>query len=122
MIPVARPSREGADSSLVDEARASEDKAHVVLIEDDPKLARLVASYLETHGVAVTVAGDGPSGIAEVKRVAPDVIVLDVMLPGLSGLEVCRRLRETLDTPIILLTALSEEADRVIGLEGGADD
>ena len=94
----------------------------VVYIEDDEKLARLTARYLESHGVRVTVAGDGREGLACVLRERPDVILLDVMLPGADGLEVCRQLRSRVDTPILMVTARGEEADRVMGLEGGADD
>jgi DNA-binding response OmpR family regulator len=94
----------------------------IVLVEDDDRLARLTARYLESHGVAVTIAGDGRDGIAKVLQQRPDVVLLDLMLPGINGLEVCRELRSRIDTPIIMVTARGEEADRVIGLEGGADD
>ncbi|MGA2447837.1 MAG: response regulator transcription factor [Polyangiaceae bacterium] len=94
----------------------------VVYIEDDARIARLLARYLESHGVAVSLAPDGPTGIAEVARLGPDVILLDVMLPGIDGLEVCRRLRTKTSAPILMVTACGEEADRVVGLEGGADD
>ena len=94
----------------------------VVYVEDDVRMARLMARYLESHGVTVTLAADGLAGIAEVARVRPDVVLLDVMLPGIDGMEVCRRLRTTTSAPIIMVTARGEEADRVTGLEGGADD
>lgn len=94
----------------------------VVLVEDDERLARLTARYLESHGVLVTIACEGHEAIAKVVSTRPDVVLLDVMLPGLGGLEVCRELRAKLDTPIIMVTARGEEADRVMGLEGGADD
>jgi two-component system OmpR family response regulator len=94
----------------------------VVYIEDDDRIARLMARYLESHGVTVALAADGVSGIAAVTREHPDVILLDVMLPGIDGLEVCRRLRAKTSAPIIMVTARGEEADRVLGLEGGADD
>jgi DNA-binding response OmpR family regulator len=94
----------------------------VVYVEDDEKLARLTARYLESHGVRVTVAKTAHDGIREVTHVRPDVILLDWMLPGGDGFEVCRQLRERFDTPIIMVTARDEEADRVMGLEGGADD
>lgn len=95
---------------------------NVVLVEDDDRLARLTARYLETHGVVVTIAGDGRDGIAKVMQHRPDVVLLDLMLPGMNGLDVCRELRGRVDTPIIMVTARGEEADRVMGLEGGADD
>jgi DNA-binding response OmpR family regulator len=96
--------------------------AFVVYIEDDQKLARLTARYLESHGLRVSQAGDAREGIALVLREPPDVILLDLMLPGIDGFEVCRQLRARVTTPIIMVTARGEEADRVMGLEGGADD
>jgi DNA-binding response OmpR family regulator len=96
--------------------------AFVVYIEDDQKLARLTARYLESHGLRVSLAGDAREGIALVLREPPDVILLDLMLPGIDGFEVCRQLRARVTTPIIMVTARGEEADRVMGLEGGADD
>ncbi|MBX3192411.1 MAG: response regulator transcription factor [Labilithrix sp.] len=100
----------------------SEEKITVVLVEDDDRLARLTARYLESHGVTVTIASDGRDGLAKVLTVRPDVVLLDLMLPGMNGLEVCRELRARVDTPILMVTARGEEADRVMGLEGGADD
>ncbi len=94
----------------------------VVYIEDDLKLGRLTAQYLESHGLSVTLASVPSEGIACVMRERPDVVLLDLMLPGMDGFEVCRRLRSRVDTPIIMVTARGEEADRVMGLEGGADD
>ena len=91
-------------------------------IEDDEKLARLTAKYLESHGMRVTVATDGREGVACVLRERPDVVLLDLMLPEIDGFEVCKKLRARVDTPIIMITARGEEADRVMGLEGGADD
>jgi DNA-binding response OmpR family regulator len=94
----------------------------VVYIEDDEKLARLTAKYLASHEVRVTLAHEPREGIAAVLRERPDVILLDLMLPGISGYDVCRELRTRVDTPIVMVTARGEEADRVMGLEGGADD
>jgi DNA-binding response OmpR family regulator len=99
-----------------------EESTSVVYVEDDQKLARLTARYLESHGLRVTLASDPREGLACVLRERPDVILLDLMLPGIDGLELCRQLRARLDTPIIMVTARGEEADRVLGLEGGADD
>ncbi|MBX7191295.1 MAG: response regulator transcription factor [Sandaracinaceae bacterium] len=99
-----------------------EESLTVVYVEDDERLARLTAQYLGTHGVTVHVVTRGDVAVAEILRVRPDVVLLDLMLPGLDGLEVCRRLRERMDVPVIVLTARTEEADRVLGLEGGADD
>jgi DNA-binding response OmpR family regulator len=91
-------------------------------IADDARLARLTARYLETHGARVVVASNGADGLVEIARHTPDVILLDLMLPGMDGFEVCRQLRTKTDVPIIMVTARGEEADRVHGLEGGADD
>lgn len=101
---------------------ADADAALVVYIEDDDKLARLTAKYLESHGLRVMITADPRDGIACVLKERPDVVLLDLMLPGVDGFEVCRQLRARVDTPIIMVTARGEEADRVMGLEGGADD
>ena len=94
----------------------------VVYVEDDERLARLTSQYLSSHGVQVTVVPRGDLAVAEVVRVQPDLVLLDLMLPGADGIAVCRKLRKRADVPIIMVTARGEEADRVIGLEGGADD
>jgi DNA-binding response OmpR family regulator len=95
---------------------------HVLLVEDDAKLARLTAEYLEHHELKVTRVGDGPSAIREGLKPDVDVVVLDLMLPGCDGFEVCRELRKSSHVPIIAVTARAEVADRVLGLELGADD
>jgi len=95
---------------------------HLLLVEDDQRLAELTGEYLQRHGVVVDFAGDGDRGLARALRHRYDVILLDVMLPGLSGIDVCQRIRERSDVPIIMITARGEEADRVLGLELGADD
>ncbi|HOX43513.1 MAG TPA: response regulator transcription factor [Myxococcota bacterium] len=95
---------------------------HVLLVEDDRRLAELTREYLERHGVVVSWESDGARGLAEALRHRFDAVLLDLMLPGLDGIEVCRRLRERSDVPILMLTAKGEEADRVLGLELGADD
>lgn len=100
----------------------SEEPISVVLVEDDERLAMLTARYLESHGVKVTIAADGVAGVAKVVELCPDVVLLDLMLPKMNGLEVCRELRSRSDVPILMVTARGEEADRVMGLEGGADD
>jgi len=94
----------------------------VLLVEDDTRLAQLTARYLESHGVVVTIAHDGIEGQAEALRRQYDCIVLDLMLPGRDGIEVTRELRARTDVPIVMVTARGEEADRVLGLEVGADD
>lgn len=93
-----------------------------LLVEDDARLAALTADYLGGHGVVVTREATGPSGLEEALRHRYDVVLLDLMLPGKDGLEVCRELRARSDVPIVVLTARGEEADRVMGLELGADD
>ena len=96
--------------------------ARVLIIEDDPTVAEVVGRYLQREGYAVGVESDGAAGLARALAEPPDLVVLDLMLPGLSGLEVCRRLREQAPVPVIMLTARSGEVDRVTGLEIGADD
>jgi two-component system response regulator MprA len=95
----------------------------VLVVDDDPPLARMLTRTLSAEGFEVTVAVDGSAALVAVERSAPDVIVLDVALPALDGLAVCRRLRaKGLGTPILMLTARDAVADRVAGLEAGADD
>src|SRR5690349_14915978 len=95
----------------------------VLVVDDDPTVSDVVRRYLERAGLAVTLAADGPAGLRAYQAERPDLVVLDLMLPGLDGLEVCRRLRSRPDeVPIVMLTALGEEADRVLGLQLGADD
>ena len=101
-----------------------EHRDQVLIVEDDPQVRDVVRRYLERDGLAVQVAGTGTEGLELARRSRPDVIVLDVMLPGLSGLEVCRILRDVdgTDVPIIMLTALDDTDDRIAGLQTGADD
>lgn len=94
----------------------------VLVIEDDPNTSKLVRLYLEREAFRVLTAGDGDSGLALALRDAPDLVVLDLMLPHLDGWEICRRLRRQSDVPVIMLTARGEEIDRVAGLTLGADD
>jgi len=93
-----------------------------LLVEDDARLAALTRDYLASHEVVVTLASDGRQGLAEALARRYDVVLLDLMLPGKSGLDVCRELRARSDVPVIVITARGEEADRVLGLELGADD
>ncbi|MGI8412784.1 MAG: response regulator transcription factor [Solirubrobacteraceae bacterium] len=98
-------------------------RERVLVVDDDPPLARMLERTLTAEGFAVTVASDGGAALVAAERCAPDVIVLDVAMPGLDGLAVCRRLRDKgLATPILMLTARDAVADRVAGLEAGADD
>jgi len=94
----------------------------VLIVEDELKITRLVRDYLEQAGFAVIEAADGQAAIAAARAERPDMIVLDLGLPGMDGLDVTRRLRETSSVPIIMLTARVEETDRIVGLELGADD
>lgn len=94
----------------------------ILLVEDDPRLADMVAEYLEGSGYRVTHVSSGEEGIAAHDRDAYDALVLDVMLPGIDGFEVCRTIRSRAETPILMLTARGDVMDRVIGLELGADD
>jgi DNA-binding response OmpR family regulator len=96
--------------------------ARVLIIEDDPNVADVVTRYLEREGYAVETVADGAAGLQRALDDPPDLVVLDLMLPSLGGLEVCRRLRAAAPVPVIMLTARGEEADRITGLELGADD
>jgi DNA-binding response OmpR family regulator len=94
----------------------------ILVVEDDATVAEVVRRYLEREGHAVEHVADGAVALARLQEVDPDLIVLDVMLPGIDGREVCRRVRAGSDVPIIMLTALGETGDRIAGLELGADD
>ncbi len=101
------------------------DRAHVLVVEDEAPIVELLRYNLEKAGYLVSVATDGEAAIEQVELGAPDAVLLDWMLPGLSGVEICRRLRarsETRRLPIVVLTARGEEADRIRGLDAGADD
>jgi DNA-binding response OmpR family regulator len=96
---------------------------HILLVEDEIKLARFIELELQSEGYRVTVAHDGMSGLSLVRESEPDLAILDWMMPGLTGVELCRRLRSTgIKIPVILLTAKDEVGDRVTGLDAGADD
>jgi DNA-binding response OmpR family regulator len=96
---------------------------HILLVEDEIKLARFIELELESEGYRVTVAHDGMSGLSLARESEPDLAILDWMMPGLTGVELCRRLRATgIKIPVILLTAKDEVGDRVTGLDAGADD
>ncbi|WP_087102109.1 response regulator transcription factor [Brachybacterium nesterenkovii] len=94
----------------------------VVVVEDEPTIARAIADRLSAEGWSVSIAGDGASGVETVRRVHPDVVVLDVMLPGFDGLEVCRRIQHDEPVPVLMLTARDDETDMLVGLGVGADD
>lgn len=102
---------------------ATERRAHrVLIVEDEPGLAESVRYALETEGFEVSTATTGLNGLDMARRSAPDLVLLDLMLPEMSGLDVCRQIRSSSDVPIIMLTAKDSEADKVTGLELGADD
>jgi two-component system alkaline phosphatase synthesis response regulator PhoP len=94
----------------------------ILVIDDEAKIVKLVRSYLEQAGFAVVEAGNGQTALIQARREKPDLVVLDLGLPGLDGLEVARILRRERDTPIIMLTARIEDTDKIVGLELGADD
>ena len=98
------------------------DPLRVLVVDDEQALATVIASYLEREGFAVDLAHDGPSAVATAREHRPDLVVLDVMLPGFDGIEVCRQVRGFSDAYIIMLTARDEEVDKVVGLSVGADD
>jgi DNA-binding response OmpR family regulator len=93
-----------------------------LVIEDEPTIADAVALRLRSEGFAVAIAGDGPAGVEACDRLAPDLVVLDLMLPGFDGLEVCRRIQGDRPVPVLMLTARADETDLLVGLGVGADD
>ncbi len=101
---------------------AMESQGHILVVDDDAEIRSLVAEYLGSHGFQVSVARDGVQMRSELKAVRPDLVVLDLMLPGEDGLSLCRDLRARSNLPVIMLTARRDEIDRIIGIEMGADD
>jgi DNA-binding response OmpR family regulator len=101
---------------------AASNAIRLLLIDDDQKLCRMVNEYLGTLGFAITAVHDGPSGLERVLAETWDVVLLDVMLPGMDGFEVLKRIRAKSDVPVLMLTARGDEMDRIVGLEVGADD
>ena len=100
----------------------TEQAARVLVVEDDPTISEVVVRYLEREGLDVEAVADGRDALDAAAKSWPDLVVLDLMLPGMDGLEVCRRLRAHAPVPVIMLTARGDEEDRVLGLELGADD
>jgi len=94
----------------------------VVVIEDEGSIASAVAARLRSEGFRVEIAGDGPSGVRLCQELRPDLVILDLMLPGLDGLEVCRRIQKDRPVPVLMLTARDSETDMLVGLAVGADD
>ncbi|MFJ6792958.1 response regulator transcription factor [Streptomyces sp. NPDC091268] len=111
---------EGAGAEPRSEADAP--AGRVLVVDDDPTVSEVVAGYLHRAGFTVETAADGPEALARAQRARPDLVVLDLMLPGWDGFEVCRRLRAAGPVPVIMLTARGDEDDRIAGLEQGADD
>jgi DNA-binding response OmpR family regulator len=100
----------------------TETPSRVLVVDDDPTVSEVVARYLERDGYAVETVADGRTALDRALAEPPDLVVLDLMLPGLDGLEVCRRLRALAPVPIVILTARGQENDRIVGLDLGADD
>ena len=94
----------------------------VLIVEDDKNIADLLRIYLEKEQMECEIAGDGVTGVEKFRQMQPDLVLLDIMLPGMDGWAVCRKIRETSKTPVIMLTAKGELEDKVSGLEMGADD
>jgi DNA-binding response OmpR family regulator len=96
--------------------------AKVVVVDDDEHIRELASLYLQKEGFDVSCASDGGSAVERIKQVNPSLVVLDLMLPGMSGFDVCKQVRQASDVPIIMLTARDEDIDKILGLELGADD
>lgn len=105
-----------------DMAHSQDENWRILIVEDDERLAALTKDYLESNGLSVSVEGDGSRAIERIKSEQPDLVVLDLMLPGEDGLAVCRIVRPHYKGPILMLTARTEDLDQVLGLEMGADD
>lgn len=106
----------------MDDSLDSTYKDHVLIIEDDDRLANLTREYLEANGFRVTLESDGANGVERIIDLEPDIVILDLMLPGEDGLSICRRVRPHFSGPILMLTARTDDMDQVLGLEMGADD
>jgi two-component system response regulator ResD len=113
----------GVESAGVEPAGIEQgESGRILVVDDDPTVSDVVFRYLQRAGYQVMLADDGRRALDMATRERPDLVVLDIMLPGLDGLAVCRQLRQTGPVPVILLTALGAETDRILGLEIGADD
>ncbi|WP_020122100.1 response regulator transcription factor [Streptomyces canus] len=106
----------------MEQQQYAQTRPRVLVVDDDPTVAEVVSGYLDRAGYLVDRAADGPEALARAAEHRPDLVVLDLMLPGMDGLEVCRRMRGRGPVPVIMLTARGDEDDRILGLEVGADD
>ncbi|MFE3851948.1 response regulator transcription factor [Streptomyces griseorubiginosus] len=106
----------------MEQQQYAQTRRRVLVVDDDPTVAEVVSGYLDRAGYLVDRAADGPEALARATAHRPDLVVLDLMLPGMDGLEVCRRMRGSGPVPVIMLTARGDEDDRILGLEVGADD
>ncbi|TBW49964.1 response regulator [Marinobacter halodurans] len=106
----------------MDGVEQSNESCRVLIVEDDKRLADLTREYLESNGLNVSVEENGANAVERIRREDPDIIVLDLMLPGEDGLSICRRVRPFYSGPILMLTARTDDLDQVLGLEMGADD
>lgn len=122
MGPSDPPMRPTSSAAAAGDAGAPASGLRALVVEDEPDLAALVGSYLERAGFETTLAHDGLQAVATAREVDPDVVVLDLGLPALDGVEVCRRLRTFSDAYVVMLTARTDEVDTLIGLSVGADD
>ncbi len=123
MIPQNQESRMNAMNDVLAIGQAERDTTHVLLVDDDEELSAAIAEYLGKQGIAVSVEFRGDRALQRIAEVAPDLVILDVMLPGMDGFEVCRELRgQGNAVPVIILTAKEDDFDQVLGLELGADD
>ncbi|MCI3206987.1 DNA-binding response regulator [Pandoraea capi] len=120
--PIAAPMTSITSMTSAPPATALADSAPILIVEDEPKLAALLAEYLRVAGMPCRILTDGRDVLPAVRVTQPRLVLLDLMLPGMDGLEVCRAVREVSEVPIVMLTARAAETDRLLGLELGADD
>lgn len=106
----------------MEQAAQTDESWRILIVEDDERLADLTREYLETNGMQVSVEGDGSAAVERIKNEQPDLVILDLMLPGEDGLSICRLVRPYYSGPIVMLTARDDDLDQVLGLEMGADD
>lgn len=120
--PPRAPMPDLMEARTASPAPAQAPRPRVLLVEDNARLAASIRDYLHKHEVEVHIESDGLAAAARIERLRPDLVILDLMLPGKDGLAICRELRRTDNTPVLMLTAKGEDIDQVLGLEMGADD